>query len=588
MEQGAIAKVSGPLVVAAGLPDAKMYDVVHVGRERLIGEIIELEGDFASIQVYEETAGLKPGDPVESTGSPLSVELGPGLIEAIYDGIQRPLELIQTEWGPFIRRGAELPALDRQRRWPFKPKVKPGEQVSAGTIIGTVQETPLVEHRIMVPPGLSGTVEEIKEGEFTVTEIICLLRTAEGLKELTMMQRWPVRRPRPYQEKLPPKEPLSTGQRVIDALFPIAKGGTACVPGPFGSGKTVIQHQLLKWADAEIVVFVGCGERGNEMTDVLIELPQLEDPRTGEKLLKRSVLIANTSNMPVAAREASVYTGITIAEYFRDMGYSVALLADSTSRWAEAMREISGRLEEMPGEEGYPAYLGSRIADFYARAGRVICLGGPKREGSLSVIGAVSPPGGDLSEPVTQNTLRVVKVFWSLEDKLAYRRHFPAINWLTSYSLYSEGLEPYYLEKVGREWLELRREAMRLLQIESELEEIVRLVGVEALSPGDRLALETARSIREDFLMQNAFDEIDTYTSLRKQLRILKLIIKFHELGREAISRGVPIERLLELPIREEIARAKFIPEGRLEHFAELEQELEQQFEELSRERVAG
>ena len=597
MEQGAIAKVSGPLVVAAGLPDAKMYDVVRVGREKLIGEIIELEGELASIQVYEETAGLKPGDPVESTGAPLSVELGPGLIEAIYDGIQRPLELIQTQWGPFIRRGAELPALDRQRRWPFKPAVKPGEQVSEGTIIGTVQETPLVEHKIMVPPGLFGTVEEIKEGEFTVTETICLLRTAEGHvgvyghTPLQLMQRWPVRKPRPYREKLPPKEPLSTGQRVIDALFPIAKGGTACVPGPFGSGKTVIQHQLLKWADAEIVVFVGCGERGNEMTDVLIELPELEDPRTGEKLLKRSLLIANTSNMPVAAREASVYTGITIAEYFRDMGYSVALLADSTSRWAEAMREISGRLEEMPGEEGYPAYLGSRVADFYARAGRVICLGGPEREGELSVIGSVSPPGGDLSEPVTQNTLRVVKVFWSLEDKLAYRRHFPAINWLTSYSLYSEELEPYYLEKVGREWLALRREAMRLLQIEAELEEIVRLVGVEALSPADRLALETARSIREDFLMQNAFDEVDTYTSLEKQLRMLRLVIRFHELGREAIAREVPIERLLELPIREAIAQAKFIPEGEearlLERFAERERKLEQEFEELVKETVA-
>jgi V/A-type H+-transporting ATPase subunit A len=587
MEQGVIAKVSGPLVVAEGLPDAKMFDVVRVGHEKLIGEIIELEGALASIQVYEETAGLKPGDPVESTGAPLSVELGPGLIEAIYDGIQRPLELIQTHWGPFIRRGAELPALDRRRRWHFKPKVKPGAQVSPGDIIGTVQETPLVEHRIMVPPGLSGTVEEIKEGEFTVTETVCVLRTAEGRKELSLMQRWPVRKPRPYQEKLPPREPLSTGQRVIDALFPIAKGGTACVPGPFGSGKTVIQHQLLKWADAEIVVFVGCGERGNEMTDVLIELPQLEDPKTGEKLLKRSVLIANTSNMPVAAREASVYTGITIAEYFRDMGYSVALLADSTSRWAEAMREISGRLEEMPGEEGYPAYLGSRIADFYARAGRVVCLGEPKREGSLSVIGAVSPPGGDLSEPVTQNTLRVVKVFWSLEDKLAYRRHFPAINWLTSYSLYSEALEPYYLERVGREWLELRREAMRLLQVEAELEEIVRLVGVEALSPSDRLALETARSIREDFLMQNAFDEVDTYTSLQKQLRMLKLIIRFYELGREAIARAVPIERIIELPIREAIAQAKFIPEGQSERFGELERELEQQFEELSRAKVS-
>lgn len=588
MKKGVIIKVSGPLVVAEGIADAKMYDVVRVGRERLIGEIIELDGDLASVQVYEETAGLKPGDPVETTGAPLSVELGPGLIGSIYDGIQRPLELIQTQWGFFIKRGAEIPALSRQKKWAFKPTVKRGDQVSWGDVLGTVGETALVEHKILVPPGVSGTIEEIKAGDFKVTEAVCVLQTAEGREELTLAQRWPVRKARPYREKLPPTEPLITGQRVIDALFPIAKGGTACVPGPFGSGKTVVQHQLSKWADADIIVFVGCGERGNEMTDVLMEFPELEDPRTGEPLMKRTVLIANTSNMPVAAREASVYTAITIAEYFRDMGYSVALMADSTSRWAEALREISGRLEEMPGEEGYPAYLGSRVADFYARAGRVICLGRPEREGSLSAIGAVSPPGGDLSEPVTQNTLRVVKVFWSLEDKLAYRRHFPAINWLTSYSLYAEPLDAYYAQKVGREWLELRREAMRLLQIEAELEEIVRLVGVEALSPSDRLALETARSIREDFLMQNAFDEIDTYTSLSKQLRMLRVIIRFYELGQRAIAQGVPIERIIELAAREAIAHAKFIPEDQLKRFDELERQLEQQFEELSKVKVAS
>ena len=591
MKQGMVVKVSGPLVVAEGIPDAKMYDVVRVGHEKLIGEIIELDGDFASIQVYEETAGLKPGDPVETTGAPLSVELGPGLIESIYDGIQRPLELIQAQWGFFIKRGAEIPALNRQKKWAFNPSVKRGDKVFSGDVIGTVRETTLVEHKILVPPGVSGTVEEIKAGEFTVTETVCVLQTghvgAYGHTPLQLAQRWPVRKARPYREKLPPKEPLCTGQRVIDALFPIAKGGTACVPGPFGSGKTIVQHQLSKWADADIIVFVGCGERGNEMTDVLMEFPQLEDPRTGEPLMKRTVLIANTSNMPVAAREASVYTGITIAEYFRDMGYSVALMADSTSRWAEAMREISGRLEEMPGEEGYPAYLGSRTADFYARAGRVICLGKPEREGSLSVIGAVSPPGGDLSEPVTQNTLRVVKVFWSLEDKLAYRRHFPAINWLTSYSLYAEPLDAYYTQNVGREWLELRKEAMRLLQIEAELEEIVRLVGVEALSPSDRLALETARSIREDFLMQNAFDEIDTYTSLQKQLRMLRVIIKFYELGKRAIAQDAPIEKIIELPVRESIAHAKFIPEDQLKRFDELEKQLEQQFEEFVGARLA-
>jgi V/A-type H+-transporting ATPase subunit A len=583
MAIGRIVKVAGPLVVAEGLTDAKMYDVVRVGKERLVGEVIVLDGDLASIQVYEETAGLGPGDPVEGTGEPLSVELGPGLIGSIYDGIQRPLEAIEKRWGAYIRRGVEAAALNRAAKWRFTPTVKKGDTVGEGDIIGTVQETTLVVHKIMIPPGISGTLEEIRSGEFTVEETIALVRDAQGRRhEIKLMQRWPVRKARPYKEKLPSTEPLITGQRVIDTLFPIAKGGTACVPGPFGSGKTVIQHQLAKWADADIIVFVGCGERGNEMTDVLMEFPELEDPKTGEPLMKRTILIANTSNMPVAAREASVYTGITIAEYFRDMGYSVALMADSTSRWAEAMREISGRLEEMPGEEGYPAYLGSRIADFYARAGRVVCLGKPERQASLSAIGAVSPPGGDLSEPVTQNTLRLVKVFWGLDDKLAYRRHFPAINWLTSYSLYAEDLAPYFEQKVGPEWNELRREFMKLLQIEAELEEIVRLVGVEALSPSDRLKLEVARSIREDYLMQSAFDDIDTYTSLKKQLKMMQLIKAFYDWGTRALEQGVDIHQIIDLPVRERIAKAKFIPEGEFDaHFAEIFKELTESFERL-------
>ncbi|MCS7197568.1 MAG: V-type ATP synthase subunit A [Candidatus Bipolaricaulota bacterium] len=583
MALGRIVKVAGPLVVAEGLTDAKMYDVVRVGKERLVGEVIVLDGDLASIQVYEETSGLGPGDPVEGTGEPLSVELGPGLIGSIYDGIQRPLEAIQARWGAYIRRGVEAPALNRALKWRFTPTAKKGDFVSEGDIIGTVQETTLVLHKIMIPPGISGTLEEIRSGEFTVDEPIAIVRDAQGKRyEIKLMQRWPVRKARPYREKLPSEELLTTGQRIIDTLFPIAKGGTACVPGPFGSGKTVIQHQLAKWADADIIVFVGCGERGNEMTDVLMEFPELEDPKTGEPLMKRTVLIANTSNMPVAAREASVYTGITIAEYFRDMGYSVALMADSTSRWAEAMREISGRLEEMPGEEGYPAYLGSRIADFYARAGRVVCLGKPERQGSLSAIGAVSPPGGDLSEPVTQNTLRLVKVFWGLDDKLAYRRHFPAINWLTSYSLYKEDLAPYFERQVGPEWNELSREFMKLLQIEAELEEIVRLVGVEALSPSDRLKLEVARSIREDYLMQSAFDDIDTYTSLKKQLRMMQLIKAFYDLGQQALDQGVDIHKIIELPVRERIAKAKFIPESEFEdRWREIMAELRESFEHL-------
>ncbi len=583
MTIGRIVKVAGPLVVAEGLTDAKMYDVVRVGKEKLVGEVIVLDGDLASIQVYEETGGLGPGDPVAGTGEPLSVELGPGLIGSIYDGIQRPLEAIQARWGAYIRRGVEAPALNRAIKWRFTPTVKKGDAVSEGDIIGTVQETTLVLHKIMVPPGISGVLEEIRSGEFTVEETIAMVRDAQGKRhELKLMQRWPVRKARPYTEKLPSEELLTTGQRIIDTLFPIAKGGTACVPGPFGSGKTVIQHQLAKWAEADIIVFVGCGERGNEMTDVLMEFPELEDPKTGEPLMKRTVLIANTSNMPVAAREASVYTGITIAEYFRDMGYSVALMADSTSRWAEAMREISGRLEEMPGEEGYPAYLGSRIADFYARAGRIVCLGKPERQASLSAIGAVSPPGGDLSEPVTQNTLRLVKVFWGLDDKLAYRRHFPAINWLTSYSLYTEELAPYFEKHVGPEWNELRREFMRLLQIEAELEEIVRLVGVEALSPSDRLKLEVARSIREDYLMQSAFDDVDTYTSLGKQLKMMVLIKAFYDLGQQALEQGVAISQIIDLPVRERIAKAKFIAENEFDaRWQEIFNEIRESFEHL-------
>ncbi|NLJ34601.1 MAG: V-type ATP synthase subunit A, partial [Firmicutes bacterium] len=514
---GRIIKVAGPLVVAAGMDGANMFDVVRVSDGGLIGEIIEIRGDQASIQVYEETAGLGPGDPVYNTNAPLSVELGPGLIESIYDGIQRPLDAIHQQVGARITRGVEAHALNREKKWHFTPRVKVGDKVVPGDILGVVPETSLVEQRILVPVGVEGEVIDIFSGEATVTDTVAKVQMGDQVRELTMLQKWPVRQRRPYKEKLPPTEPLITGQRVLDAFFPVAKGGTACIPGPFGSGKTVVQHQLAKWAEAEIVVYIGCGERGNEMTDVLMEFPQLEDPKTGEPLMKRTVLIANTSDMPVAAREASVYTGITIAEYFRDMGYSVALMADSTSRWAEALREMSGRLEEMPREEGYPAYLGSRLAEFYERAGKVVCLGSDGRQGAVTAVGAVSPPGGDLSEPVTQNTLRVVKVFWSLEASLAYRRHFPAIDWLTSYSLYLENIEDYMRESMGPEWIDMRVEGMRILQEESELDEIVRLVGVDALSLRERLVLETARSIREDFLHQNAFHEVDTYTSLQKQ-----------------------------------------------------------------------
>lgn len=577
MQEGKIIKVSGPLVVADGMRDTRMFDVVRVSEERLVGEVIELRGDRASIQVYEETAGLGPGEPVFSTGESLSVELGPGLIESIYDGVQRPLDAVRAVAGDRITRGIEMPGLNREKKWHFMPIVQKGAKVVPGDIIGEVQETALVLHKIMVPPDIEGEIEAIKEGDYTVEETVASINTEIGIRELTMMQRWPVRESRPYKRKLPPIIPLITGQRIIDALFPVGKGGTACIPGPFGSGKTVIQHQLAKWADAEIIVYVGCGERGNEMTDVLMEFPELIDSRTGEPLMKRTVLIANTSNMPVAAREASVYTGITIAEYFRDMGYSVALMADSTSRWAEAMREISGRLEEMPGEEGYPAYLGTRIAEFYERAGRVTCLGSDNREGALSVIGAVSPSGGDLSDPVVQVTLRVVKVFWSLDDKLAYRRHFPAINWLTSYSLYLDNLEEYFRTEIGEEWIRMRQEATRLLEEEAELEEIVRLVGLDALSPENRLIMETARSIREDFLHQDAFHEVDTYTSFDKQYKMLELIMLFHENAEERLKSGVAIDDIAQLNVKEEIAQARYIPEENLSQFDEIRKHLESQ-----------
>lgn len=561
MAEGRIIKVSGPLVVAEGMSQAKMYEVVRVSDKRLIGEIIELRGDKASIQVYEETTGLGPGEPVYLTGAPLSVELGPGLIEAIYDGIQRPLDVLVAKVGDRITRGVEAFSLDREKKWSFVPVVERGALVQEGDIIGTVQETVVVNHKIMIPPGINGKLVEIKAGDFTVTDVVAKVETATGVKEITMMQKWPVRKGRPYKEKLSPTQLMSTGQRVIDTFFPVSKGGTACIPGPFGSGKTVVQHQLAKWADADIIVYVGCGERGNEMTDVLMEFPELHDPRTGETLMKRTVLVANTSDMPVAAREASIYTGITIAEYFRDMGYSVAIMADSSSRWAEALREISGRLEEMPGEEGYPAYLGTRLADFYERAGRVIALGSDNREGALTAVGAVSPPGGDLSEPVTQATLRIVKVFWGLDASLAYRRHFPAINWLTSYSLYTERLSEYFAEAVTPEFNKLRIECMRFLQEEAELEEIVRLVGVDALSPKDQLTMETARSIREDYLHQNAFHEVDTYTSLQKQYLMMKAIIKFDEVARLQMEQGISIKKILADPLREQIARTKYLAE---------------------------
>ena len=564
MATGKIKKVAGPLVIAEGMRDANMYDVVRVSESRLIGEIIEMHGDQASVQVYEETSGLGPGAPVESTGMPLSVELGPGLISSIYDGIQRPLDDIMKICGNNLQRGVEVPSLKRDIKWPFVPCVKAGDKVETGDVIGTVQETVVVTQKIMVPYGIEGTVKEIKSGDFTVEETVCVIETTKGDKELTLMQKWPVRKGRPYAEKIPPVMPLITGQRVVDAFFPIAKGGVAAVPGPFGSGKTVIQHQLAKWAEADIVVYIGCGERGNEMTDVLNEFPELKDPKTGQPLMQRTVLIANTSDMPVAAREASIYTGITIAEYFRDMGYSVALMADSTSRWAEALREMSGRLEEMPGEEGYPAYLGSRLAQFYERAGHVICNGKDGREGALTAIGAVSPPGGDISEPVSQATLRIVKVFWGLDANLAYKRHFPAINWLTSYSLYLDSVGGWFDENVANDWMELRQRMMTLLQEEAELEEIVKMVGMDALSPGDRLKMEAARSIREDFLHQNSFHEIDTYTSLEKQHNMMRLVLAFYDAGLDALKQGADINDIVKLPVREQIGRYKYTKEDQL------------------------
>lgn len=578
MSTGTIKKVAGPLVIAEGMRDANMFDVVRVSSQRLIGEIIEIHGDEASIQVYEETSGLGPGEPVESMGVPMSVELGPGLITSIYDGIQRPLDDIMKISGNNLKRGVEVASLKRDKKWEFVPAAKVGDEVEAGDVLGTVQETIVVQQKIMVPYGVKGTVKEIKAGTFTVEEVVAVIATEKGDKELTMMQRWPVRKGRPYQKKLPPVKPLVTGQRVIDTFFPIAKGGVAAVPGPFGSGKTVIQHQLAKWAEADIVVYIGCGERGNEMTDVLNEFPELKDPKTGQSLMERTVLIANTSDMPVAAREASIYTGITIAEYFRDMGYSVALMADSTSRWAEALREMSGRLEEMPGEEGYPAYLGSRLAQFYERAGHVVSLGKEGREGALSVIGAVSPPGGDISEPVSQATLRIVKVFWGLDSALAYKRHFPAINWLTSYSLYVDNMANWFNEEVAADWMEDRQKMMTILQEEAELNEIVQMVGMDALSPTDRLKMEAARSIREDFLHQNSFHEIDTYTPLRKQYLMMELVLAFYEKSVDALNKGADMNALIAMPVREKIGRYKYTTDADIENeYKNVEEELDKE-----------
>ena len=573
--KGVIRKVAGPLVIADGMKDANMFDVVRVSEKELIGEIIEMHGDQASIQVYEETAGLGPGEPVVSTGAPMSVELGPGLIGSIYDGIQRPLDDIMKVSGNLLERGVQVPSLKRELKWDFEPMAKVGDIVEAGDILGTVKETEVVTQKIMVPYGVKGKVVGITAGNYFVTDVVATIETEDGNKEITLLQKWPVRKGRPYKEKKNPNKPLITGQRVVDTLFPIARGGVAAVPGPFGSGKTVIQHQLAKWAEADIVVYIGCGERGNEMTDVLNEFPELKDPKTGKSLMERTVLIANTSDMPVAAREASIYTGITIAEYFRDMGYSVALMADSTSRWAEALREMSGRLEEMPGEEGYPAYLGSRLAQFYERAGDVVTLGKEGRDGALSVIGAVSPPGGDISEPVSQATLRIVKVFWGLDSALAYKRHFPAINWLTSYSLYIDSIGSWFNENVDKLWLELRQKLMTLLQEEAELDEIVKMVGMDALSAPDRLKMEAARSIREDYLHQNSFHEIDTYTSLKKQDMMMKLVLGFYEQSKEALDNGADVEQLIKMPVREAIGRFKYTHENQLDgEFARIKEQL--------------
>ncbi|MBQ8357819.1 MAG: V-type ATP synthase subunit A [Clostridia bacterium] len=589
MIEGRILKVSGPLVIAEGMREANMFDVVRVGAAQLIGEIIEMHGDRASIQVYEETAGLGRGDKVVSTGAPLSVELGPGLIRNIYDGIQRPLETMRKKYGPNIIKGIDEPALDREKRWYFEPAVSYGAEVTGGDIFGYVQESAAIRHKLLVPPGYAGTVAEIHAGEFTVTETVARLRAADGeILPLCMMQKWPVRRARPIKEKLAPSEPLISGQRTIDALFPIAKGGTACVPGPFGSGKTVVQHQLAKWSDVDLVVYIGCGERGNEMTDVLREFPELTDPRTGKSLMERTILIANTSDMPVAAREASIYTGITIAEYYRDMGLDVAVIADSTSRWAEALREMSGRLEEMPGEEGYPAYLTSRLAQFYERAGKVVCLGADGRRGTLTAVGAVSPQGGDISEPVTQATLRIVKVFWGLDSSLAYARHFPAINWLTSYSLYRDRLADWFSTHIARDWMQKTGELLRILQAESELQEIVKLVGMDALSDDDRITLETARSIREDFLQQNAFDEGDSYTQAGKMYALMELIFAFDRKMRKAVAAGADIDRLAALPVREEIGRAKSVPFADFRaKYAEIEAQIDAEITNAAKEETA-
>ncbi|MDD5796319.1 MAG: V-type ATP synthase subunit A [Oscillospiraceae bacterium] len=583
MSNGIIKKVAGPLVIAEGMRDANMFDVVRVSKQRLIGEIIEMHGDKASIQVYEETSGLGPGEPVESTGAPLSVELGPGLISSIYDGIQRPLDDIMAVSGNNLKRGVEVPSLKRHLKWNFQPCVSVGDKIQGGDIIGTVQETKVIVHKIMIPNGISGTIKSINAGEYSVEDTVATVECADGeLKDITLMQKWPVRVGRPYKKKLSPDMPLVTGQRVIDTLFPIAKGGVASVPGPFGSGKTVVQHQLAKWAEADIVVYIGCGERGNEMTDVLNEFPELVDPKTGYSLMERTVLIANTSDMPVAAREASIYTGITIAEYFRDMGYSVALMADSTSRWAEALREMSGRLEEMPGEEGYPAYLASRLAQFYERAGRVITLGSEDKEGSLSVIGAVSPPGGDISEPVSQATLRIVKVFWGLDASLAYKRHFPAVNWLTSYSLYVDTMADWYNKNVAEDWMDCRGRIMHLLQEEAELEEIVKLVGMDALSSPDRLKLEAARSIREDFLHQNAFHETDTYTPLEKQHMMMNLVLAFYDKSMNALDKGAKIDKIVSMPVREKIGRFKYVENDKTkENYDEIINTLDKELENI-------
>lgn len=588
MDHGTIRKVAGPLVVATGLQSARMYDLVRVGEQGLMGEIIEMRGDRASIQVYEETEGLGPGMPVVSTGAPLSVELGPGMLEAVYDGVQRPLDVLQIKSGAFLARGITAPGLDREARWEFVPVLPPGARVSGGDVIGTVQENVVIEHRIMVPPALTGEIVEITGGAYTVTDTVARLRDDDGtLHDLTLMQTWPIRVPRPYTRKINSGEPLITGTRVIDTFFPLIKGGVACIPGPFGAGKTVTQHQVAKWSNAQVVIFIGCGERGNEMTDVLMEFPELKDPYSGESLMKRTVLVANTSNMPVAAREASVYTGITMAEYFRDMGYEVVLQADSTSRWAEAMREISGRLEEMPGDEGFPAYLGTKLAAFYERAGAVECLGGSLpgddaaqaavRIGSVSVVGSVSPPGGDLSEPVVQNTLRVVKVYWALQDTLAYERHFPAIDWLTSYSLYLDSIRPHWDTEVSPEFRERRDRCMAILQRESDLAEIVRLVGLEALSPEEQILMETAKSIREDFLQQNAFRDDDQFSSLAEQNLLLETILRFHAAAVAAQQQGAALRDILAAPVRERIARAKYASADNLSVFDEIASDIETQ-----------